>query len=204
MTNVSKGDRPWNDPGPKGGNSNSAVEEAAQEAKKPLLRAVVMDFSAVANLDTTGVQNLVDARKEVEKWADKPVEFHFSGILSPWIRRALIAAGFGQGAARHGTALEVAPVVPQDDSLSPADRARVEEERLQQANNGEGSSSGENSTRTSSYEEKLDSSRNSFVAGELEGGLGSSVSLPLLDRATPFFHFDLADALNAVQHGSRS
>jgi sodium-independent sulfate anion transporter 11 len=75
---------------------------------------------------------------------------------------------------------------------------------LQQANNGEGSSSGENSTRTSSYEEKLDSSRNSFVAGELEGGLGSSVSLPLLDRATPFFHFDLADALNAVQHGSRS
>lgn len=93
-TNVPLGDRPWNDPGPKRG---QAEKEFKVEQSKPLCRAVVLDFAAVANLDTTGVQNLVDTRKEVEKWADAPVEFHFSGILSPWVRRALIAGGFGQG-----------------------------------------------------------------------------------------------------------
>lgn len=188
---VPKGDRPWNDPGPS--KSNAEAEYEAEKAK-PLLRAVVLDFSAVANLDTTGVQNLVDTRKEVEKWADRPVDFHFAGILSPWIRRALIAAGFGIGVARHGTALEVAPVVPQDDNLSPADLARRETERLQR--NGEDSSDG-------SVIDKLESEyspralEDGYVT-ERRASTESGTTLPLLDRRTPFFHFDLADAINSL------
>lgn len=189
---VSKGDRPWNDPGPSKNNAEAVFEA---EQSKPRLRAVVLDFSAVANLDTTGVQNLVDTRKEVEKWADRPVDFHFAGILSPWIRRALIAAGFGQGAARHGTALEIAPVVPQDESLSPEDRARREEERLQRPG----------SSNVSPPESIVDKLEGDYATPRLESGYGarrSSVesgnTVPLLDRATPFFHFDLADAINSV------
>ena len=48
-----------------------------------------------SHVDTTSVQALIDARDEIERWADRPVEFHFASILSPWIRRSLVAGGFG-------------------------------------------------------------------------------------------------------------
>jgi sodium-independent sulfate anion transporter 11 len=195
---IAKGDRPWNDPGPSKANAESILEA---EKSKPLLKAVILDFSAVANLDTTGVQNLVDTRREVEKWADKPVQFHFAGILSPWIRRALIAAGFGIGHLRHGNALEIAPVVPQDNSLSPEDQARQDEERLQTGSRGQSPSPG------SSIMDKLegDYSPQTLEAGEnrynrrgTRASADSDRTVPLLDRATPFFHFDLADAINSL------
>ena len=49
----------------------------------------------MASIDVTSIQALVDLRKAMNKYADREVEFHFSGILSPWIRRGLINAGFG-------------------------------------------------------------------------------------------------------------
>ncbi len=42
MSTVSNRDRPWNDPGPRPGH-----DESAENAKKPALRAIVLDFSAV-------------------------------------------------------------------------------------------------------------------------------------------------------------
>lgn len=54
-----------------------------------------MDFSSVPSVDVTSIQSLVDLRKSLNVYADREVEFHFSGILSPWIRRALINGGFG-------------------------------------------------------------------------------------------------------------
>ena len=173
-SNISAGDRPWNDPGPK---QKNALAELEAEKSKPRLRAVILDFAAVAHLDTTGVQNLVDTRKEVERWADRAVEFHFSGILSPWIRRALIAAGFGQGQLRHGTALEVAPVVPQDNALSPADREQQEEER----------ESGTSSETQLPWSEKLAAEYGGQTSpASVKFSNESRTSLPLLDRATPF------------------
>lgn len=199
MSNVPKGDRPWNDPGPKKSQEHELYE---LEQSKPRLRAIVLDFSAVANLDTTGVQNLIDTKKEVEKWADRTVDFHFCGILSPWIRRALIAGGFGQGQPRHGAALEVAPVVPQDNSRSPADQRRADAE-------ANGVASGSSSPQQYSVDElrRLEE-QGEDVHKQLEdadadekrriSGASSQITLPLLDRATPFFHFDLADAINSL------
>ena len=40
------------------------------------------------------------------------MEFHFATILSPWIRRALIAGGFGTGQPSSRAPTEIAPVVP--------------------------------------------------------------------------------------------
>jgi sodium-independent sulfate anion transporter 11 len=86
FTGVSASQRPWNDPGPRKG---AVVED---DSHKPLLRAVVLDFSGVyvsfdprnlhlyvddlfsAQIDTTGVQALIDTRSEVERWVDGPVE----------------------------------------------------------------------------------------------------------------------------------
>lgn len=186
-TNVPLGERPWNDPGPKRGHAEA---EFKAEQGKPLLRAVVLDFAAVANLDTTGVQNLVDTRKEVEKWADAPVEFHFSGILSPWVRRALIAGGFGQGIPRHGTALEVAPVVRADNALSPHDQRQQDLERAQ-------SRHPEVRSNKPSFEKVLEEGSSSSSGSDTPDPTAGSGSrslhsidsrseLPLLDRATPF------------------
>jgi sodium-independent sulfate anion transporter 11 len=126
------GDRPWNDPGPvnpifgKVGRSvlcgsarRNAIERhgAKLEAEanaaddpRPLLRAFIFDFSSVANVDTTSIQTLVDVKKSLERYAGQTVEWHFSGILSPWIRRGLLAGGFGTGQANR-LVTEIAPVV---------------------------------------------------------------------------------------------
>lgn len=107
----SKSDRPWNDPGeltwslPNFRNifrrnkadisdvSDTSVDEP--QDPRPLLKILHLDFASVTAIDSTGVQALMDLRKGLYLYTAADVEFHFSGILSPWIRRALIAGGFG-------------------------------------------------------------------------------------------------------------
>lgn len=95
------GTRPWNDPGPLKWRLPfwkerfGLKEEEFVEDNRPILRIIHLDFSTVASIDVTSIQALVDLRKAMNKYADREVEFHFSGILSPWIRRGLINAGFG-------------------------------------------------------------------------------------------------------------
>lgn len=56
LSSVPSSDRPWNDPGPLRGAT------PVNDNHKPILKAVVLDMSAVGHLDTTSVQTLVDAR----------------------------------------------------------------------------------------------------------------------------------------------
>ncbi|AMD18927.1 HBR026Wp [Eremothecium sinecaudum] len=63
---------------------------------RPTLKILAMDWSQVTQVDATAIQNLVDLRKSIETYVGRQVQFHFSGILSPWIKRSLINAGFGQ------------------------------------------------------------------------------------------------------------
>lgn len=203
---IKMGDRPWNDPGPKKGQED---DPSLDDSHKPLCRAVILDFQAVANIDTTGVQNLIDARKEVEKWADRSVEFHFCGILSPWIRRALIAGGFGTGAHKKGVALEVAPIVrpygvggdadPAHTEMPPSPR-QPDLESGQFDNEAGPSSTPTSASGTSVFSDSdikyaYNASEASTTPRDSDDKQGSIV---LLDRATPFFHFDLADAINAI------
>lgn len=92
---VKAADRPWNDPGPR--RAGDYESEQSANLEKPILHAIVLDFSAVSHVDTTAVQGLIDIRTVVEKWVDHPVEFHFAPIMSPWIRRALVTGGFRIG-----------------------------------------------------------------------------------------------------------
>ncbi|GHJ83974.1 hypothetical protein NliqN6_0376 [Naganishia liquefaciens] len=189
MSFVKPGDRPWNDPGPRKG---QAIEDSTK-ANQPICRAVILDFAGVANLDTTGVQNLIDLRREVEKYADATVEFHFSAVLSPWTARALIAGGFGYGTPRHALPAEVAPALPPMDALSPADRARQETEAL------ESGAVSQQRARTERAEEDVFAD---YEAGKRSlAGSESSAEAPLLSTTTPFFHFDLATAIAAVAPG---
>lgn len=50
------GDRPWNNPGPRAGKAEP------DRSHLPTLKAIVLDFAAVNNVDVTSVQNLIDVR----------------------------------------------------------------------------------------------------------------------------------------------
>ncbi|CAL9738265.1 sulfate permease 2 [Monosporozyma servazzii] len=127
MHHRSKTDRPWNDPGEwkpptfyknwlkwlKHSRSDDvketdyALEEGiAKESgivndERPLLRIICLDFSQVSQIDATAVQSLVDLRKAINDYADRQVEFHFAGIISPWIKRSLNKFGFGDSSETY-------------------------------------------------------------------------------------------------------
>lgn len=87
---VKKGDRPWNDPGP------GRKEPEIGASQLPLLRAIILDFSAVNNVDVTSVQYLIDVRNQLSlRAAPVEVQWHFAHVWNRWTKRALAAAGFG-------------------------------------------------------------------------------------------------------------
>jgi solute carrier family 26 (sodium-independent sulfate anion transporter), member 11 len=128
-----------------------------------------------SQVDTTSVQALVDTRDQIERWADDPVEFHFASILSPWIRRSLVAAGFGYdrrslpNCRRH----DVTTVSPPYDVLHV------------------GPSSTDMDARETKEVQFPDPSYGTVDRGE--------VSTVQVD--TPFFHLDLAEAVAAAESG---
>jgi solute carrier family 26 (sodium-independent sulfate anion transporter), member 11 len=63
---------------------------------RPTLKAVILDFSSVNNLDLTSVQSLIDVRNQLDRHAaPRSVQWHFACIQNRWAKRALAAAGFG-------------------------------------------------------------------------------------------------------------
>jgi sodium-independent sulfate anion transporter 11 len=89
------GDRPWNDPGPSRRASKAAAQRHAVEGR-PTLKAVILDFSSVNNVDLTSVQQLIDVRNQLDRYAAPDVvDWHIACINNRWTKRALAAAGFG-------------------------------------------------------------------------------------------------------------
>ncbi|KAL0950253.1 hypothetical protein HGRIS_010237 [Hohenbuehelia grisea] len=175
LSGVKPSERAWNDSGPSSESSQMVNE------KLPLLHAVVLDFSAVSHIDTTAVQSLADMRNEMQRWTDRPVEFHFATILSPWIQRALVAGGFGAAAAASPGVPErgVAPVVPLSGIGDP--------------------------TSPPSLMSPCDDVERGGIAKEpISPGASSSTMLPLtecgqLPTETVFFHIDLHAAVRAAE-----
>jgi len=84
------GDRPWNDPGPRRGRP---VEVAPD---RPTLKAIILDFSSVNNVDITSVQQLIDVRNQLDRYTSPDhVDWHLACINNRWTKRALASAGFG-------------------------------------------------------------------------------------------------------------
>lgn len=88
-----KGDRPWNNPGPR---KTAKSRQTREEAELPRLKAIILDFSSVNNVDITSVQRLIDVRNQLDKYtAPEVVDWHIACINNRWTKRALIAGGFG-------------------------------------------------------------------------------------------------------------
>ncbi|GME45235.1 sulfate permease II [Neofusicoccum parvum] len=168
------GDRPWNDPGPPRGQQ---LPTTATDPRPPL-RAVILDFAAVALTDVTAVQGLLDVRRQLDRHAaPDPVEWHFAGVGRRWTKRALAAAGFGgAGAGGDGDAV----------LFGVAACAEVVDEEGPEARDVEGGGA-----RSSEGGET-----------EVEGGRGRVAAVYGVDR--PFFHVDVAAAVRcAVRNAER-
>lgn len=84
------GDRPWNNPGPSRGNHEP------DRSHLPTLKAIILDFSSVNNVDITSIQNLIDVRNQLDRYAaPNAVQWHAACINNRWTKRALTSAGFG-------------------------------------------------------------------------------------------------------------
>ncbi|KAI9741131.1 MAG: Sulfate permease 2 [Cirrosporium novae-zelandiae] len=84
------GDRPWNDPGPRRG------KPIVDDLHLPTLKAIILDFSSVNNVDITSIQHLIDVRNQLDLYVSPDrVEWHFASIHNRWTKRALAASGFG-------------------------------------------------------------------------------------------------------------
>ncbi|KAJ3132551.1 hypothetical protein HK100_005209 [Physocladia obscura] len=75
-TAVRKADKNWSD------DTEARFNARQKDGLKPLppLRAVVLDFSSVTNIDYTGFQILVDLKEDLGRYAGRPVPFHFAHV----------------------------------------------------------------------------------------------------------------------------
>ncbi|KAH0439693.1 sulfate permease ii [Colletotrichum camelliae] len=171
------GDRPWNDPGPRRG------AKIDMEDTRPILRAIVLDCSAVNNMDVTSVQSLVDVRNQLDHYAEpEVVEWHFANVNNRWTRRALAAAGFGYPSVKDETLNRWKPIF----SFAPVDAASNQAPRI-------------TSQRSRDEEDTIAPSSknvNDGVAPVAGRGDGKLAALQGMNR--PFFHIDVAAAVESA------
>lgn len=166
-----QGDRPWND----------NTEHELDDADKTVLKALVFDFSGVNNLDSTGVQMLLDVQLAVNRYADRSVEWHFAGIGSPAIRSALLTGGFGVRST--GDQGEVLPVVPPNMD-GPSSKGKQVMSRSSSASDIESASASD----VMSDEKTLKTDRTVEYSGDL--GVPRDVY--------PLFHWNVEEAVIAA------
>ncbi|KAF3058239.1 Sulfate permease 2 [Daldinia childiae] len=176
------GDRPWNDPGPRKG--KVVVDDTAE---RPTLRAIILDCSAINNVDATSVQALIDVRNQLDRYTQPDiVEWHFANVRNAWTRRALVAAGFGflqpKGDAEAGHRWKaIFSVADLADAASPLSR---------ESHLGE---KGAVEKRTSHGDEEIGAQPSSITEDE-----SSTHQVPVYGLNRPFFHADVQEAFDAV------
>ncbi|KAJ3324359.1 hypothetical protein HDU76_013439 [Blyttiomyces sp. JEL0837] len=77
---VPNGDRIWSD------TTREKSLAAANGIERPHLRAVVLDFSAVNQIDYTGLQTLLDVKEDLERFAGGRIPFHFAHVRQHQLR----------------------------------------------------------------------------------------------------------------------
>lgn len=172
-------DRPWNDAGPR---------SKLLSQHLPHLRALVLDFSAVNNIDITSIQGLIDLRNLLDRYAaPDAVEWHFVNVQNRWTRRALATAGFGYPTSQNPAALAnwkpIYSIAPVHDEPTPR-RASHLQRRFASGNDEESQAAPSFSRSTTTLETA-----------------GGSASISPVDR--PFFHLDLHDAVGAAVRDAR-
>lgn len=178
------GDRPWNDPGPRRGQATDTEEILS----RPTLRAVILDFSAVNNLDVTSAQALVDIKNQFDRYADPDVvEWHFAGVANRWTKRALVASGFGIDRSVHGVARTERGEKGWQGPLIAVSAV-------------DGSSSTDDVGKTVTGDEKRTQTKDiEAVGGQVSPvASGNGAVVPVYGINRPYFHVDVETAVASV------
>ncbi|PGH19190.1 hypothetical protein AJ80_04161 [Polytolypa hystricis UAMH7299] len=208
------GDRPWDKPGPRRGKAQP------DRSHLPTLKAVILDFSSVNNVDVTSVQILIDVRNQLDQYAaPQPVQWHFAHINNRWTKRALGSAGFGyptpastDGFSRWKPIFSVAEIGGSTSAAAYAEyvyKVREERESIRRASDAE---AGEASPSTSRPEEGHGvQSATAAAASGSERELGQELNeskaygsistrklAPVQGLNRPLFHIDLTSALQSA------
>ena len=192
-TYAKPGDRPWNDPGPRKG------QEANVDWNKPTLKAVILDFSSVNNVDITSVQHLIDVRNQLDRYtAPDTVEWHIACINNRWTKRALASAGFGYpvppsedgGFHRWKPIYSVAEMGGDHSAAAVAEASFNKQRDIELGSTG--SSGGHNETKNE-LERTLSESK---AYNTQHTSTGRIAVVQGLNR--PFFHIDLTSALQSA------
>ncbi|CAD0106770.1 unnamed protein product, partial [Aureobasidium uvarum] len=191
------GDRPWNDPGPRRGKA------AVVDSHLPTLKAVILDFSSVNNVDVTSVQHLIDVRNQLDRYTTpEKVQWHFAHINNRWTRRALASAGFGypteegEEFQRWKPIFSVAELGGSSSAAADAEYAmnHPEHKRHRDLELGQSQSreiTGESSEASSDIDQAIQNSK----------AYGSQVNqkkIVVHGLNRPFFHIDLTSALQSA------
>jgi len=194
------GDRPWNDPAPRKDESED----------KPTLRAIVLDFSSVNNVDITSLQALIDVRNQLDRYAspDK-VQWHFAGINNRWTKRALVSAGFGLPPVEGIDAPQWKALYSVAEIGGPNSAAADAEERARAQFARSASRHGDIERGQSAYAQPQDEigSESSASNHSLDKQLATSyarqtgpskTTAPVTGLNRPFFHVDAEAALESA------
>lgn len=198
------GDRPWNDPGPKPG------KELAAGDTRPTLKAIVLDFSSVNNVDITSIQNLIDVRNQLDRYtAPERVQWHFACINNRWTKRALVSAGFGYPAEENDATFQrwkpifsVAEIGGSSSAAATAEeRANKDYIRQQQKDleHGQRDVDSINNSESGSSSNDIDKQlQKSNAYGTMSDNNLKVAVVQGLNR--PFFHIDITSAVQSCIH----
>jgi solute carrier family 26 (sodium-independent sulfate anion transporter), member 11 len=199
------GDRPWNNPGPRRG------QVEADTSHLPTLKAVILDMSAVNNVDVTSVQNLIDVRNQLDRYASpNVVQWHLACITNRWTKRALAAGGFGyptlptEEYSRWKPIFSVAEIGGSHSAAAEAQKATNKALRRNSFYHNDveqgrpHSSAAEKDAITIDEHNKDGSSENSDIGKVLTSSKAYKRHTPVHGLSRPLFHIDLTAALQAA------
>ncbi|KAK8924813.1 Sulfate permease [Metarhizium anisopliae BRIP 53293] len=192
------GDRPWSNPGP--GKSAKSRQDLEVD-RRPTLRAIILDFSSVNNVDITSVQRLIDVRNQLDMYASPGVvDWHVACINNRWTKRALMAGGFGIPTKtddglhhRWRSIFSVAEIGGKDSAAALAEVAANEREL--QASQSRMSELDEEMGQSSDSEEGLPKPGDEKAEGAAKQKRRGAV-VHGLNR--PLFHVDLTSAVQSA------
>ncbi|KAF9770727.1 hypothetical protein IL306_011669 [Fusarium sp. DS 682] len=189
------GDRPWNNPGPR--KSAKRPVHSDSDSTLPTLKAVILDFSSVNNVDITSIQRLIDIRNQLDSYASPDgVDWHFACINNRWSKRALVSAGFGVPYKpnedithrRWKSIFSVAEIGGKDSAAVPAQETGFHELTPRYTDNTDEEPLIGGFSSVKSY--------GSMSSGELEKQKRRGAVVHSLDK--PLFHVDLTSALQSA------
>ncbi|KAI6405383.1 hypothetical protein MCOR20_006566 [Pyricularia oryzae] len=216
------GDRPWNDPGPskrelkRAQRSGGNLHIAGENPDLPTLKAIILDFSSVNHVDVSSVQQLIDVRNQLDRYAaPDPVDWHIACIGNRWTKRALVAGGFGyptprdEGSHRWKSIFSVAEIGGSDSAAAVAEKEEEQERRHAAASDADDLEKGVNVAPVHKATDGTETPRTEASSTETEraaaaSGAGLKGLRPAARAVTvhglnrPLFHVDLTSALQSA------